>query len=632
MSLFGGSEPTLDEAAARNGAPTIRSPSASQNSIVEVAHDPPLPVLGVPGQGLDAPSDADRESDDNSWEEDDDEDDIRGQYQAPRPNKYHGTSQKWNRWVSDERALSKSLDQEQAGNLSIHLYNTHAFKERLRSAEIGKSVKEWDSKRRWVNNLQKDNWVPPPLWTAWPLKPHLVPRPDEVFNAPPLDGLDSLEDQQTDPWKPSKDLEEELLALILKRAKERWNQRVSYDGIDEERSRKRNRRDGPRFETSRSRSRASQSQSFAVNSKSRPSSRNSTERSSYQSGDGASSAEGQPSNDNTTTITESRNRGKNAVFLADDDKARQLLLPNVRSMLDRVEKLLATLEATRRNHYHEHSDATDSEAPTEAEKESISGESTRSVASYKNKSNRGARSNKAGSKRRSKSERRSRGSSSDAMEEDTTANELFSDTSDHESEGGRRRRSSSLSATRGLAWRRRPELMDWSEVLGTASLVGFPPDAVERATRRCASLFNEGMKVRSFHGIHSQEVRYEPSIIPSLQTEPLDSESFSDTQSEPESRQYLRPWPPKSLECPHQGCKWNEVEFSKPGRLLQHLRGTHRYDPRFEEPLEATDELLDSIHVDGFLQPIRVQAGWRGKSKIGGIESKEPLQSDIDSQ
>ncbi|KAG5921347.1 hypothetical protein E4U61_006826 [Claviceps capensis] len=42
-------------------------------------------------------------------------------------------------------------------------------------------------------------------------------------------------------------------------------------------------------------------------------------------------------------------------------------------------------------------------------------------------------------------------------------------------------------------------LRDWSDVLGAASLAGFSPDVIARSTRRCASLFNQGMTMRTLN-------------------------------------------------------------------------------------------------------------------------------------
>lgn len=48
-------------------------------------------------------------------------------------------------------------------------------------------------------------------------------------------------------------------------------------------------------------------------------------------------------------------------------------------------------------------------------------------------------------------------------------------------------------------------LRDWSDVLGAASLAGFPEAVVSRAARRCAELFGEGMMFRQLNEVGAEE-------------------------------------------------------------------------------------------------------------------------------
>lgn len=52
----------------------------------------------------------------------------------------------------------------------------------------------------------------------------------------------------------------------------------------------------------------------------------------------------------------------------------------------------------------------------------------------------------------------------------------------------------------------RMALRDWSEVMGIASIIGLPADAVKRASRRCADLFNQDMRFRVLHEGHVEPV------------------------------------------------------------------------------------------------------------------------------
>ncbi|KAG5920920.1 hypothetical protein E4U42_006034, partial [Claviceps africana] len=67
---------------------------------------------------------------------------------------------------------------------------------------------------------------------------------------------------------------------------------------------------------------------------------------------------------------------------------------------------------------------------------------------------------------------------------------------------------------------RRWGLRDWSDVLGAASLAGFPPSVIARSTRRCASIFNQGMTMRTLDeqplsrpGVFTTEYRPEPAMM-----------------------------------------------------------------------------------------------------------------------
>lgn len=93
--------------------------------------------------------------------------------------------------------------------------------------------------------------------------------------------------------------------------------------------------------------------------------------------------------------------------------------------------------------------------------------------------------------------------------------------------------------------------------------------------------------------------------------------------------------PPDPLKCPH--CPSSEYVFPKVSRLIDHMRRSHKYDPRIQEPPERlsnkgagdieagfsdkpsdSDEdsdgyMVGGVHNDGFLQPVLRHAGSRGK-------------------
>jgi hypothetical protein len=83
------------------------------------------------------------------------------------------------------------------------------------------------------------------------------------------------------------------------------------------------------------------------------------------------------------------------------------------------------------------------------------------------------------------------------------------------------------------------KLRDWSEVLGTAGLVGFSPEVIAKATQRCANLFGEGMimttLVEAPFGVSdtSHNTIYEPEEIPDFSSAlPLDDSQAREREIE----------------------------------------------------------------------------------------------------
>ncbi|KAL8792250.1 MAG: hypothetical protein Q9195_005129 [Heterodermia aff. obscurata] len=131
-----------------------------------------------------------------------------------RPNKYHGPPSTWRKWTAPERELAASLDQIQAADLSIHLYNAFALKRRAGARPSRRKRKHDD------NEDATSNWVPPKVWTAWPMRPDEVPREEET-----RDWEDDNPAPRKKRPKPSSLLNELLVARVLQEAKERFEAR-----------------------------------------------------------------------------------------------------------------------------------------------------------------------------------------------------------------------------------------------------------------------------------------------------------------------------------------------------------------------------------------------------------------------
>ncbi|KAK0308643.1 hypothetical protein LTR91_019201 [Friedmanniomyces endolithicus] len=162
---------------------------------------------------------------------DEDQDDSEEQ----RENRFNGPASTWYDHTREERGLAASLDQQCANNLSIHLYNTHALKRRLRDPQLAAAAKPWQSKRTWLRMDEegKAPWHPDSQWTAWPLPARDVPRREEVFGVSPGDVDEDNTYRKSELWRPSDDLENEIQALMLSKAKERFRQRHWVDADDD---------------------------------------------------------------------------------------------------------------------------------------------------------------------------------------------------------------------------------------------------------------------------------------------------------------------------------------------------------------------------------------------------------------
>ncbi|KAL8724297.1 MAG: hypothetical protein Q9166_008028 [cf. Caloplaca sp. 2 TL-2023] len=108
-------------------------------------------------------------------------------------------------------------------------------------------------------------------------------------------------------------------------------------------------------------------------------------------------------------------------------------------------------------------------------------------------------------------------------------------------------------------------LRDWSDVLGVASMCGFPSEVVARAAARCSTLFEEGIVFRTLHEgkKHHREVSYLPDVL--------------------------------SAEA-----------------LLQ----AHRFEPEEDNSHDSSEDAkVGAVHVDGFMQPIEKQKSWGRRAR-----------------
>ena len=507
------------------------------------------------------------------------EDEDDGSEDYDRENRFQGPASTWRFYIEGERTLADSLDQQRANDLSLHLYNAHALEARLRDGNAATNVEPHCSKKRWIKPNEDGTlpWYPDAVWTAWPRHPEDVPRSSEKFEVPVLDdGLDGATYKKTEPWKPRGDLEEEILAIVLRAAKERLRKASPGDRPTTE--------DGARQDEIRTRKR-------------------SHETLDESSDIDVSMAE---EDDDVDQLDQSRHSAKfrtkntaNKSLLVDDDAARTLLNPSIRHVLSQLDGLLMGLHKSRIGQVRTNSRSR-SRTP---------------------RSRSASKAGKSTSKSRSRQLSRSKSLQGDEHEM-------------HDSDSGDDVEQDDRNNDRPK--RRRPlHARDWSEVLGIAAFTEWDPKIVDRATRRCVSLFGEGMNFRtiplsSIDNTDAELRAYGLGVLPAT-TMSVDDNFIVDNK--PATNRY---------HCPVLSCTRHEESYDRAWRLYEHVRRTHKYSNaqverlktklRSSEKEEAdlakislqgepkasgTDEEAqdaDAMHVDPLLQPVTVKMG-RGKDK-----------------
>lgn len=365
--------------------------------------------------------------------EDDSDEDFQDSVTLPsRPNKFRGPPSTWRNWTAPERDLAASLGQLQAKDLSVHLYNSFKLRQRARIPDPSWQMR--DSKLPGETN-QATQWIPPKVWTAWPVPPDIVPR--EHDEARWAEGVVPSVSHHSSRGRSGQHLREMLVAQILRTAKDRFHERQ--------------RNSAPLSETTTT-AQESRRQDF--------------ER----------VANRKPSAEHDRDIHDQK-----PVVMADDERASEILQPTVQHILTKLDDLLMGLHhAGNANLNVEDSEIESHDRPSERSKsrgrplrkkrkasklEEGIGES-HDVPDCPHSHSDSYHS----SKTRSGSQRKSQ----------------------HARSHSRRSLSQKFHDRKG-----RLGLRDWSDVLGVASMIGWHQDVVGSATTRCARIFQEGIKFRT---------------------------------------------------------------------------------------------------------------------------------------
>ena len=536
--------------------------------------------------------------------------------EPPWPQKYYGPASTWRSWTAAERAIAMSLDQLKSEDLSAHLYNAHILKSKARRGK---------SKQAGHSRIGEDVWEPPRHWTAWPMPAGEVPRGK-------FKPQDREKDEETAwqsrklPLKPSSELEEALTAVHLKIAKERFLQRPN----------------------SQLRQRVHSNMRFNGNE---------TEDTLDDQSEGLKEStddqdRGRPRDRSWSRDARPLRKGKRLmkpVVMADDDTARTILSPSVRHVLSELDKLLVGLHNTRQSYLNQ-ADSLPIEPQTETESENRVGRSR-----SRNRSKKPVR------------QRLPQGSSIQDGDDSDSNSEYNPDTEPDTTTKKKRRASVSSVSSNRISLSRQGKLghRDWSDIMGIASLTGFSPTAIQAASKRCAALFGEAITFRTlpaditstpeefgFSGYNQiGNPKENPGSDRSASTSASDSDPDSDSSSSSEKSEspskppahgkpqsvLSPPSDPKAHTsrlhakrlardlrsgkifahyCPVATCPRSARGFSRLWNMRQHLRKKH--PERGGDEDEDEDEMLGGVHVDGFLRPVRMSRGWRGRGGKGG--------------
>ncbi|KAG5981454.1 hypothetical protein E4U55_002920 [Claviceps digitariae] len=642
-----------------------------------------------------------------------------------RPNRWTGTKSTWRDLTREERMLWRSMQQVVDRDLAVHLYNAFALKRRDLDAKTaeGLTVK--------LDDGQNTIWAPPKVWTAWPLQEKQVPREGLFREADDEDEGFTL--RRKEETLPSTDLQEELGATILRMAKQRFRRR------ERRRRRRQQQEQQPQKQQQRKRRAepCSMQSSIEMPSSPVPPRLEESEDESLlpssppgmgQSGDD-NEEEGRPSswpgdndiddddgdhdedhdNDSAPSDAKRTTRDYEPAISTDDQLSQQLLRPSIRHILTQLDRTLTVLHNSRvagLSYLFDSSDSSmegDSDAATLHRKRGRprrqDPQPTASAAAAPPQRRRGrprkvhepqegetleemhvrlarqshrrlpwtAKDNDAAF------ERWLRQGDSQTMQQAQTQPQQ-----EQQSPSSSRSSASPSSSQHANKQRklRRWGLRDWSDVLGAASLAGFPPSVIARTTQRCASLFNQGMTIRTLDeqprsrpGIFTTEYRPKEttsmrrgslfsssSSLSSTSVSASDSSSDADIDSDSDHSRGARaprssPIRPSrgrgrtprssssaaasrspSLSqsrsrsrsrssaglflCPLQTCHRAAEGFSRRANLRRHMQLVHPSYTEGEEDEDSENEVVGAVHVDGFLKMIHPGRGWRAEDTL----------------
>ncbi|ESZ97272.1 hypothetical protein SBOR_2346 [Sclerotinia borealis F-4128] len=568
-----------------------------------------------------------------------------------RENRWKGPAPTWQRITEEERGLAASLDEIRNKDLSIHLYNSFALKKRARELEANDVGDDEDENRDDLNGF-----VPPKKWTAWPMEATEVPREGEQIG--PDDGDEMFTLRKREVTKLSRDLEDILMGVTLKYARERFLERETAEDQDAHVE------DG-------------NAEEIDDETQQEPSD---------DAQDGVERIRKSSEPPPTTTLLRPE-------VSADDERSRDLLRPSVRHTLSQLDDVLMALHHARKTCRQYASQAEfDTDGESRSRATSIAGDATDRDSPVKKAVGRPRKLKSTGNPKigpeftpnenaldrpdlwRAKKTHRGRPKKVYARLEGESQHEYLTRIARIQKkplpsfappmEPSTPKRGvtpvpvSPQKSPRKHSGKPRKHMLglrDWSEVLGSAALAGFSPSVIARATQRCADLFEENMTMRTLvegpaaKGKVDIVTEYYPGMIPDLgesddhvsssdESEEESSNPASDTENaENEESSHIKH---RVHHCPVTKCQGNKDGFKTAARLLRHALAEHDLSKSELEVLniESDDEMDGAVHIDRFLKPMKANRGWRGidkekrkQRKLGIYGGQEQVSATSDS-
>ncbi|KAF7923595.1 hypothetical protein BELL_0005g00460 [Botrytis elliptica] len=535
----------------------------------------------------------------------------------PRENRWNGPASTWQQITEEERGLAASLDELRNRDLSLHLYNAFALKKRAKEFNADGTVHGKDE-----DQDNSNEFVPPKKWTAWPIEATEVPREGEQIGPDDNDEVFTLRRKET--TKLSRDLEDELIGVTLKYSRERFLQREIAE--DHERQVENSVTEGMNIDEPQQ----EQSEDPEI---------------------GEDSIRKSSEPPLTTTILRPE-------ISADDERSQELLRPSIRHTLSKLDDVLMALHHARKTcRQYAAQTEFDTDVESRSRATSIAGDATDRDSPVKRPVGRPRKlqsidpaavpvftPNENGLDDpelwRVKKTRRGRPKKNYARLEGETQHEYLTRVARIQkkplpifappiepSTPKRERTPASVSpqkSPRKLLDKTRKQMLglrDWSEVLGSAALVGFSPNVIARATQRCADLFGENMIMRTMvegpavGGKDDKVTEYYPGMIPDFDESEESGASFDEDEDEDKSSD---------------SASDTENADSK----------DHPPIKQNASRIDSDEEMDGAVHTDRFLKPLTGKRGWRGidkekrkRSKSGvDIGDREQVSDDEESE